>query len=502
MRKNAIISVSDKRGIESFAKGLHTAGYEIFATGKTFEFLRSYSIPAVKIEEITKFPEILGGRVKTLHPAVFGGILARREEEHLKELKELGLRPYDVVVVNLYPFEGAKKKGLKEEELIEFIDIGGPSLIRAAAKNYRWVTVVVSPDDYLEVLEEIQKYGETSLELRKKLALKAFALTAFYDAMIAEYFAQVTGLQFPDFISFAGRKYLDLRYGENPHQKAAFYVSPSSIWEEMEVLQGKQLSYNNIADLHSAWSLAMEFDEPFAAIIKHQNPCGAASGESLEEAFLRALESDPQSAFGGIVALNQKVDEKTAEQIKKIFLEVIVAPDFEEGALKALAKKKNLRLVRIPFEHGKKLEAHCLSGGILVQEVDIISSEDFSFHWVTSRRWEEIDELKFGIKVVKALKSNAAAVVKDKMLLGACGGQTSRVEAVRIACERAGEKAKGAVLISDGFFPFPDSIEIAASWGIKAIIQPGGSKRDPEVIEKAEELGLAMAFTGRRHFRH
>ncbi len=502
MKKNALISVSDKRGVESLAKGLESAGYSIYATGKTYEFLKANNIKVRKIEELTNFPEILGGRVKTLHPSIFGGILAKREEEHLNQLQSLNIETFDIVVVNLYPFEDARRKGLKEEELIEFIDIGGPSLIRAAAKNFRWVTVVVSPDDYLQVLEEIQQKGETSLQLRKKLALKAFALTAFYDTMIAGYLAKQLGENFPEYLSFAGRKVMELRYGENPHQKAAFYIAPFSVWEEMEVLHGKPLSYNNIADLYSAWSLALEFQEPFATIIKHQSPCGAAIGAELKEAFDKALASDPQSAFGGIVALNRPVDPATAEAMSKIFLEVIVAPDYQEEALKILQRKKNLRLVRMPFETSTPLEAHFLNGALLVQESDRITEEDFNFQWVTSKTSSRLDEMRFGVKVVKALKSNAAVVVKDGMIAGGCGGQTSRVEAVRIACERAGERAKGAVLVSDGFFPFPDSIEIAASWGIEVVVQPGGSKRDSEVIQKAEELGLAMAFTGRRHFRH
>ncbi len=502
MKKNALISVSDKRGVESLAKGLEAAGYNIYATGRTYEFLKANNIKVRKIEELTGFPEILGGRVKTLHPSIFGGILAKREEEHLNQLRSLNIETFDIVVVNLYPFEDARRKGLKEEELIEFIDIGGPSLIRAAAKNYRWVTVVVSPDDYLEVLEEIQQNGETSLELRKKLALKAFALTAFYDTMIAGYLAKELRENFPEYLSIAGRKIMKLRYGENPHQKAAFYIAPFSVWEEMEVLHGKSLSYNNIADLYSAWNLALEFQEPFVAIIKHQSPCGAAVGADLKEAFEKALASDPQSAFGGIVALNRPVDPATAEAMSKIFLEVIVAPDYQEEALKILQKKKNLRLVRMPFESRTPVEAHFLNGALLVQESDRITGEDFNFRWVTSKTSNRLDEMRFGVKVVKALKSNAAVVIRNGMIVGGCGGQTSRVEAVRIACERAGERAKGAVLVSDGFFPFPDSIEIAASWGIEVVVQPGGSKRDSEVIQKAEELGLAMAFTGRRHFRH
>ncbi len=496
--KRALISVYEKRGIESFARGLAEAGWEIYSTGGTYRFLSEEGIKVKKLEEITGFEKLLEGRVKTLHPAIFAGILARRDED-AAEMEKMGFPLFDLVAVNLYPFTEAARKGLEGEDLVEMIDIGGVALIRAAAKNHRWVTVVVQPEDYLSVLEEIQELGDTTLETRKKLAAKAFAITSFYDASIFWNFNQET---LPGFFLANFRKYQNLRYGENPHQAAAFYVSPFSAWREMVVLQGKKLSFNNIADLASAREMAMDFSETFCAIFKHQNPCGAALGETPAEAYRKALEGDPQSAFGGIVALNREVDEEAAREMKKTFLEVIVAPSFSPEAREILKKKKNLRLVQIPFETDYPYEGRLVEGGMLIQERDRFTDEDFQIEWVVKPPRIPWKDIKLALKIAKALKSNSAAVVRDGMMVGGCGGQTSRVEAVRIACGRAGERARGAVLASDGFFPFPDSLEVAHAHGIGLVVAPGGSKRDPEVAEKAKQLGIAFGFTPRRHFRH
>ncbi len=496
--KRALISVYEKRGIESFARGLQEAGWELYSTGGTYRFLSGEGIKVKKLEEITGFEKLLGGRVKTLHPAVFAAILARRDSD-TEEMEKMGFPMFDLVAVNLYPFTNAVKKGFQGDELIEMIDIGGVALIRAAAKNHRWVTVVTQPEDYLPVLEEIQKNGDTSPETRRKLAAKAFALTSFYDASIFWTFNQE---KLPAFFPTNLAKYQDLRYGENPHQEAAFYVSPFSLWRDMVVLQGKKLSFNNIADLASAWEMAMDFEETFCAIFKHQNPCGAALGKTPAEAYRKALEGDPQSAFGGIVALNREVDRETAEEMKKTFLEVIVAPSFSPEAREVLKKKKNLRLVQIPFERRYPYEGRLVEGGMLVQERDSFSEEDFRIEWVVEPEQVPWQDIKLALKIAKALKSNSAALVKDGMMVGGCGGQTSRVEAVRIACSRAGERAKGAVLASDGFFPFPDSLEVAHSHGVAIAVAPGGSKRDPEVAARAKELGIGFGFTSRRHFRH
>ncbi len=497
--KRALISVYEKRGVESFARGLSQEGWEIYSTGGTYRFLSSEGIPVKKLEDLTGFEKLLEGRVKTLHPAVFAGILARRGKDDA-EIEKMGFPLFDMVVVNLYPFVAAAKKGLGGEELLEMIDIGGVALIRAAAKNYPWVTVVVHPEDYLKVLEEIQEKGDTTLETREKLAAKAFAMTSLYDASI---FWKLNREKFPSLLPLDLYKYQSLRYGENPHQNGAFYVSPFSLWREMVVLQGKKLSYNNIADLASAWEMALDFDEEiFCGIFKHQNPCGAALGSSPKEAFLKALEGDPQSAFGGIVVVNRKVDGETALEMKKVFLEVIVAPSFSEKSREILKKKKNLRLVELPFRREFPYEGRLIEGGMLVQERDSVAQEDYEIEWVVAPEKIPMKDIKLAIAASKALKSNSAAVVKDGMMVGGCGGQTSRVEAVKIACSRAGERAKGAVLASDGFFPFPDSIEVAKSFGIGLVIAPSGSKRDGEVASKARDLGIGFGFLKRRHFRH
>jgi len=496
--KRALVSVYEKRGVESFVHGLLKEGWEVYSTGGTFSFLKGEGLNVKKLDKLTGFTELLGGRVKTLHPSVFAGILARRDVDK-EEMEKLGLPLFDLVAVNLYPFGSGLLKGESEDELIEKIDIGGVALVRAAAKNFKWVTVVIHPDDYLPVLEEIQKYGDTTEQTRRKLAAKAFSITSFYDAMI---FSRFNEELFPFHINFPFTLYEKLRYGENPHQMGAFYVTPTSIWKEVEVLQGKKLSFNNIADISSAWELAMDFHEPFCAIIKHQNPCGAAIAETPKKAFINALSGDPQSAFGGIVVFNMEVDEETALEMKKMFLEVIVAPGFTKGSREVLSKKKNLRLVILPFERKDRYEGKLFEGALLLQERDAFTDEDMEINWVSKPADKRKEDIYLGIRLAKALKSNSAVIVKDKKMIAGCGGQTSRVEAVRIACERAGEEAKGAVLVSDGFFPFPDSVEIAHFHGIEVVVAPGGSKRDPEVSERAKELGLSFGFTARRHFRH
>lgn len=496
--KRALVSVYEKRGVESFVKGLLNEGWEIYSTGGTYNFLTREGAQVKKLDELTGFTELLSGRVKTLHPAVFAGILARRDKDR-EEMEKLNLPMFDMVVVNLYPFESGLRKGESDEEIVEKIDIGGIALIRAAAKNFKWVTVVISPEDYLPVLEEIQKFGDTTEETRKKLAAKAFSISSFYDAMIFSKFNTDT---FPEFLGFPFRKYQCLRYGENPHQQGAFYVSPTSLWEEMKVLQGKQLSFNNIADIASAWELALDFKEPFCAIIKHQNPCGAAIAETPREAFEMALSGDPQSAFGGIVVFNMEVDKEAAMEMKKMFLEVIIAPSFTKEAREVLSKKKNLRLVELPFERKSVYEGKIFEGGLLIQERDRFSDEDLQINWVNKPSEDRAQDIYLGIRLAKALKSNSAVLVSGGKMIAGCGGQTSRVEAVRIACERAGEKARGSVLVSDGFFPFPDSVEIAHANGVEVVVAPGGSKRDQEVAGRAKELGIFFGFTERRHFRH
>ncbi len=496
--KRALVSVYEKRGVESFVKGLLNEGWEIYSTGGTYNFLTREGAQVKKLDELTGFTELLGGRVKTLHPAVFAGILARRDKD-TGEMEKLGLPLFDMVVVNLYPFESGLRKGESDEDIVEKIDIGGIALIRAAAKNFKWVTVVVSPEDYLPVLEEIQKFGDTTEETRRKLAAKAFSISSFYDAMI---FSRFNTEIFPEILGFPFRKYQALRYGENPHQQGAFYVTPTSPWEEMKVLQGKQLSFNNIADIASAWELALDFKEPFCAIIKHQNPCGAAIAETPRKAFEMALSGDPQSAFGGIVVFNMEVDKEAALEMKKMFLEVIIAPSFTREAREVLSRKKNLRLVELPFERKSVYEGKIFEGGLLIQERDKFSDEDLIINWVSEPTQDRSHDIYLGIRLAKALKSNSAVLVKDGKMIAGCGGQTSRVEAVRIACDRAGEKARGSVLVSDGFFPFPDSVEIAHANGVEVVIAPGGSKRDPEVAERAKELGISFGFTERRHFRH
>lgn len=508
MAKRALISVSNKDGIVEFAKELVALGYEILSTGGTKKLLQENNVPVTGVDEVTKFPEILDGRVKTLNPMIHGGLLGKFDDpSHQAQMKEHGIEPIEIVCVNLYPFvETISKPDVTYEEAIENIDIGGPTMLRAAAKNHQYVTVIVDSNDYATVLEELKANGATTFETRKKLAAKVFRHTASYDAYISNY---LTEEEFPENLTLTYELKQTLRYGENPHQKAAFYKkrlgSDFSLAYATQ-LHGKELSYNNIQDGNAAIQIVKEFKEPAAVAVKHMNPCGVGIGSTIEEAFDRAYESDPVSIFGGIIALNREVDAATAEKLSKIFLEIIIAPSFSEEALEILTKKKNIRLLTINFAQEKRdpFKVVSVEGGLLVQEDDTYGFEDAEIKVVTDREptEEEWEALKLGWAVVKHVKSNAIVVNNKEMTLGIGAGQMNRVGAAKIALEQAGEKAKGAVLASDAFFPMPDTVEEAIKAGITAIIQPGGSIRDQDSIDAANKAGIAMVFTGVRHFKH
>ncbi len=507
MAKRALISVSNKEGVVEFARGLEGLGYEIISTGGTYDTLVQAGIRVTKVSEITGFPEILEGRVKTLHPAVHGGILAKRIPDHLEQLQEQGIETIDIVTVNLYPFrETVSRPGVSLEEAIENIDIGGPAMIRAAAKNYRYVIVVVRPQDYEEVLSVLKDKGDLDEGHRLRLAYEAFSHTAAYDSMISSYLAKLVGVEFPREVAFAGEKVYELRYGENPHQKAAFYryYLEGKGLPNAEQLNGKELSYNNIIDTQAAVALVREFDRPACVIIKHTNPCGTAVAEDLVSAYERAFAADPLSAFGGIIAFNRVVDVETAKKVAEPFMEVVAAPGYEEEALEILKTKKNLRVLAIPLDFSTSLEIKSVEGGFVVQETDRHELLPDDVTVVTNRAptAKEMEDLLFAWKVVKHVKSNAIVVAKDGVTLGVGAGQMNRVGAARLALEQAGEKAKGAVMASDAFFPFKDTVELAAQFGITAIIQPGGSVRDQESIDECNRHGIAMVFTGVRHFKH
>ncbi|OEH93397.1 bifunctional phosphoribosylaminoimidazolecarboxamide formyltransferase/IMP cyclohydrolase [Bacillus solimangrovi] len=509
--KRALISVSDKQGIIEFAKGLVAEGIEIISTGGTKKVLEENNIKVTGISEVTGFPEILDGRVKTLHPSIHSGLLAVRDNEaHQQQLQEHNITPIDLVVVNLYPFkETIAKAGVTFADAIENIDIGGPTMLRSSAKNHAYVTVVVDPVDYASVLEAIQADGEIESDERKRLAAKVFRHTANYDAMIAEYLTKETGETSPETLTVTFEKKQSLRYGENPHQKATFYkrglASTSSI-AFAEQLHGKELSYNNINDADAALSIVKEFTEPAVVAIKHTNPCGVGVGETIEQAYDRAYEADSVSIFGGIIAANREVDRDTALKMKEIFLEIIIAPSFSEEALQVLTQKKNLRLLTVEIGETKTNEQRLTSihGGLLVQEEDHYTFDDANITVPTKRQPTEQEwaDLKLGWQVVKHVKSNAILLTKDKMTIGVGAGQMNRVGAAQIALEQAGEKATGAAMASDAFFPMDDTVEAAAKAGITAIIQPGGSIRDEDSIKKCDEYGITMVFTGVRHFKH
>lgn len=514
--ERAVLSVTDKTGLADFARKLSALGVELVSTGGTAKLLRQSGIPVKDISEVTGFPEMLDGRVKTLHPNVHGGILHRRQNPlDRAALAEHGIQPIDMVVVNLYAFEKtAAKPGVRFDELVENIDIGGPSMIRSAAKNFRDVAVVTSPADYDAVADEMSRSeGALSLETKWRLAQKAFATTAAYDSAIASTLEQVRANGnfelhdsegFPQTLRLWFQKVTDLRYGENPHQRAAMYSDGSATGvANARQLHGKELSYNNIVDVGAAWDLAQEFEEPVCAIIKHTNPCGTATGKTLAEAFKRALECDPVSAFGGVIGVNRTVDGAAADEMAKLFLEVIAAPAFSPEALEKFTAKKNLRLVEIR-ESRQKWSLRNVSGGMLLQDADLHQLKDSDLKVVTRRppTPEERRALLFAWKVCKHVKSNAILYAREGQTVGVGAGQMSRVDSCRLGAQKAVLPLQGTVAASDAFFPFPDGVEEIAKAGATAIIQPGGSVRDPDIIEAANRLGLAMIFTGVRHFRH
>lgn len=512
----ALLSVSDKRGLVPFAQGLVGLGYRLLSTGGTLEALKGAGIAATQVSEHTHSPEILGGRVKTLHPRIHGGILGRLElEADREEMKAHGIEPISLVAVNLYPFRQTVASGAAEAEVIEQIDIGGPAMVRASAKNFRHVAVVVDPDDYPAVLAELEQQKAVGEATRRKLMRKAFAHTAAYDASISAWLSAEAGDPFPGELSLSFRKAQDLRYGENPHQRGAFYREHSAPSEPTvgfaRVLQGKELSYNNILDLDAALGLVLEFPErPAAVIIKHNTPCGVAVDDALVKAYRTARAVDETSAFGGIVAFNREVDEATAQAMAETFLEAVIAPSYSQAALQVLAAKKNLRLLEAgpalaspTVRPRAQLDGRSVSGGLLLMDRDAVEPE---LSWkVVSKRAPTPDEeraLRFAWKVCKHVKSNAIVFASGSQLLAQGGGQTNRVDSVRIAMQRGGQALQGAAVASDAFFPFRDGLDEAARAGATCVIQPGGSVRDAEVISAADEHGMAMVVTGVRHFRH
>lgn len=512
--KRALISVSDKSGIEDFARELAGLGIEIVSTGGTKALLEEKGIPVTSAADLTGFPEMLDGRVKTLHPAIHGGILAlRNKTSHLDHLNQLGFGPIDLVLVNLYPFSKViQDHNSSFENAVENIDIGGSALLRSAAKNHQFVTVLVDSNDYKIILSQIKKAGDTDLETRKALAAKAFNHTSSYDALISNYLSDNKEEAFPDRYTITFEKIQDLRYGENPHQRAAFYRKtkafeilgslPSAI-----KLHGKELSFNNINDANAALQLIKEFSEPAVIAIKHLNPCGVGSGGTLLEAYKKAYDSDPISIFGGILAFNRTLDEPIAHFLKDLFLEIIIAPDFTEEALQLLRAKKNIRLLKIDNlvqKQNKEMSLTSVKGGMLLQEEDAYSLKKEDLRVVSKRQptEEEWEDLLFSWKVVKHVKSNAIVLAKDKATVGVGAGQMNRVGACKIALEQANLKAKSASLASDAFFPMSDSLKLAAKFGVSAIIQPGGSIKDQESLQVADENGMAMVLTGVRHFKH
>jgi phosphoribosylaminoimidazolecarboxamide formyltransferase/IMP cyclohydrolase len=516
--KRALISVSDKLGLADFARGLTALGVEIFSTGGTRKHLESEGIPVRDIAEYTGFPEMMDGRLKTLHPKVHGGILCRHDNpQDMQALAEHGILTFELVVVNLYPFETtAARKGVTAEEAIEQIDIGGPTMVRAAAKNHAFTTVATNTAQYSEILEEIAVRGCTTLELRRRLAAEAFAHTANYDRAIANFFAgDAAGGVFPDVIRMNLTRKGVLRYGENPHQQAAVYAQPDCTDANIvtaKQLNGKELSYNNLLDLDSALGIVRSFSSPAAVVIKHNNPCGAAVADNLAAALQRAMEGDPLSAFGSVLGLNREVDAASAEALAApgLFIEAIVAPDYDAQALEILTTKPkwkaNVRLLKVGrlAPSRQHWTYRCLEGGVLMQEADVLPDPEDLWQVVTQKKPSaaQMADLRFAWEIVRHVKSNAIVLCKDCMLLGAGAGQMSRVDSTNIAIQKAGYRSTGSVLASDAFFPFPDSIEAAAAAGVIAVIQPGGSKNDAEVIAACNNKGIPMIFTGRRHFKH
>lgn len=500
MLKRALISVFNKEGIVDFAKFLVNKGVEIISTGGTYKHLKENNVPVTEVNEVTGFDEILDGRVKTLHPAIHGGILAIRDnKEHMSIIENKGIKPIDMVVVNLYPFFEKVKEDLEFQEKIEFIDIGGPTMIRAAAKNFKDVVVLTDTKDYSDVMDQIEKNNEVNYDTRKKLAGKVFNLMASYDAAISNFLLEDT--EYPENLALSYTKSMDLRYGENSHQSAACYTANNGkgIMNNIEILNGKQLSYNNIKDMDIAWKVVWEFDDIACCGLKHNTPCGVALGENVHDAYLKAYSCDPVSIFGGIVAFNRKVDKKTAEEMVKIFLEIVIAPDFDSDALEVLKTKKNLRVIKCNTRPEDNFNIAKVDGAILVQSEDKLFAEKMEVVTDKKPTEEELKELTFAMKVCKYTKSNAIVVSKGYVAVGIGGGQVNRIWAAEEALER-GEGA--TVLASDAFFPFDDVVKTAAKHGIKAIIQPGGSIRDKDSIKACNENDISMVFTGTRHFKH
>lgn len=509
--KRALVSVSDKKNLVEFVSGLCELGYEIISTGGTKKALEQAGISTIGISEITGFPEIMDGRVKTLHPNVHGALLCVRDHpDHVAQLKEHNISYIDLVCVNLYPFkETVQKENVTHEEIIENIDIGGPSMLRSASKNYRYIPVLCDPSDYDTVLKELREHGETCMATRERLAAKVFRHTARYDAMIADYLTKKTNVKFPESYTITYDKIQDLRYGENPHQEAAFYknMHPQYSLANAKQLHGKELSYNNIQDGNAAIEILKDFEGQCAVVgLKHMNPCGVGIGKTLEEAWDKAYEADPVSIFGGIVAMNEEVNATVAEKLSKIFLEIIIAPSFSNEAFEILSKKKNIRLMTLDttLEPSAKMKVTHVNDGLLVQDIDAHKITATDLECVTKRQPSEaeIEQLLMAWRVVKHVKSNAIVLVKDDMTVGVGAGQMNRVGAAKIAIEQAQEKAKGSVMGSDAFFPMPDTVEEAAKAGVSAIIQPGGSIKDQLSIDECDKHGIAMVFTKVRHFKH
>lgn len=509
--KRALVSVSDKTNLVSFVQNLVELGYEIISTGGTKKTLEEAGMEVIAIDEVTHFPEILEGRVKTLHPMVHGGLLAKRDDVHHQEqVAQNNIQYIDLVCVNLYPFaKTIQNPETTHEDKIENIDIGGPSMLRSAAKNFNDVTVVVDANDYDVVISEIREHGNTTLKTRQMLAGKVFNHTASYDAMIANYFNEINEIEVKEKLTVTYDLKQTLRYGENPHQKAAFYQTlkqPSYSVVASEQLHGKELSYNNIADANAALEILSEFEGSAAVAVKHMNPCGVGLGSTIEEAYAKAYEADKMSIFGGIVALNREVSKELAEELHKIFLEIVIAPSFTPEALEILKQKKNIRLLTTDMterlQPGEKLVS--VKGGLLVQDLDIVQVKKEDLECVTDVKptEEDLEQLLFGFKVCKHVKSNAITLVKDNMTIGVGAGQMNRVGAAKIALEQAGTLAEGSYLASDAFFPMSDTVELAAKYGVKAIIQPGGSIKDQDSIDACNKHGIAMVFTKVRHFKH
>ena len=507
----ALVSVSDKAGVVEFCQNLVRLGWEIIATGGTQKLLEESGVKTIGISDVTGFPEICDGRVKTLHPKVHGGLLARRDDEnHLKALKDNSIEFIDMVCVNLYPFrQTIAKPDVKMEDAIENIDIGGPSMLRSAAKNYRDVTVVCDPEDYARIIREIEAGGNTTLETRLQLSAKAYTHTAEYDMCIATYMRKQAELNEKLFASFDLVQ--SLRYGENPHQSAKFYASAERVPFSLATakqLNGKEMSYNNIQDANAALNIVREFKEPFAVGLKHMNPCGAAIGKDIKEAWVKAYEADTVSIFGGIVAVNREITKEVAELMKPIFLEIIMAPSFSEEALEILTTKKNLRLLQVEMGELNSVQTQYVSvnGGLLVQQLDTDTKEVVADMCVTERKpsAQELEDMNFGWRIVKHVKSNAIVAVKDGHTVGVGAGQMNRVGSAEIALKQAQAAGftEGLVLASDGFFPFDDTVTLAQQYGVTALVQPGGSVRDEDSVKKANEFGMTMLVTGMRHFKH